>query len=50
MLPPEKAPCAALSLTLIDSVYRHDKRIYRQVHLQECKYIAKVNTIVNIFI
>ena len=30
-----------LSVILIDSVYKKDKNYYRQVFLEECKYVVK---------
>ena len=33
----------SLSVIMIDSVYRKDKRYYPQVFLGECKYVLKKN-------
>ena len=37
----EKAPCKCLSITMIDSVIRVNKKYYPQTLLEECKYIQE---------
>ena len=38
-MPKEKAPCKYLSLIMIDSVIKANKRYYPQTFFGECKYI-----------
>ena len=38
-MPKEKAPCKCLSIIIIDSVIRVNKKYYPQTLLAECKYI-----------
>ena len=38
-MPKEKAPCKCLSIIMIDSVIRANKKYYPQALLEECKYI-----------
>ena len=38
-LPKEKAPCKCLSIIMIDSVIKSNKKYYPQAPLEECKYI-----------
>ena len=40
-MPKEKAPCKCLSIIMIDSVVRVNKKYYPQTLLQECKYIQE---------
>ena len=37
-IPKEKAPCTCLSIIMIDSVIRANKKYYPQTLLEECKY------------
>ena len=37
-LPKEKAPCKCLSIIMIDSVIKANKKYYLQTLLEECKY------------
>ena len=46
-MPKEKAPCKSLSIILIDSVIRVNKRYYPQTLLEECKYIQEKIKFVN---
>ena len=38
-MPKEKAPCKCLSIIMIDSVIKANKKYYPQTLLEECKYI-----------
>ena len=40
-MPKEKAPCKFLSIIMIDSVIRVNKKYYPQTLLEECKYIQE---------
>ena len=40
-IPKEKAPCKCLSIIVIDSVIRVNKKYYPQTLLEECKYIQE---------
>ena len=40
-MPKEKAPCKCLSIIMIDSVIRVNKKYYPQTLSEECKYIQK---------
>ena len=40
-MPKEKAPCKCLSIIMIDSVIKANKKYYPQTFLEECKYIQK---------
>ena len=46
-IPKEKAPCKCLSITVIDSVVRANKKYYPQTFLEECKYVQKKTKIEN---
>ena len=37
-MPKEKAPCNCLSIIMIDSVIKANKKYYPQILLEECKY------------
>ena len=37
-MPKEKAPCKCLSIIIIDSVIKANKKYYLQKNLEECKY------------
>ena len=48
-MPKEKAPCKCLSMIMIDSVIRVNKKYYPQTLLEECKYIQeKIKIVKNI--
>ena len=40
-MPKEKASCKCLSITMIDSVIKANKKYYPQMLLEECKYIQE---------
>ena len=40
-MPKEKAPCKCLSIIMIGSVIRVNKKYYPQTVLEECKYIQE---------
>ena len=40
-MPKEKAPCKCLSIIMIDSVIKANKKYYLQPLLEECKYIQE---------
>ena len=40
-MPKEKAPCKCLSITVLDSVIKANKKYYPQTLLEECKYEQK---------
>ena len=40
-MPKEKAPCKCLSITMIDSVIKANKKYYPQTLLEECKYVQE---------
>ena len=40
-MPPKKAPCKCLSITMIDSVIKANKKYYPQTLSEECKYTRK---------
>ena len=40
-IPKEKAPCKCLSIIMIDSVIRVNKKYYPQTLLEECKFIQE---------
>ena len=37
-MPKEKVPCKCLSIIMLDSVIKANKKYYPQILLQECKY------------
>ena len=37
-MPKEKAPCKCLSIKMIDSVIKANRKYYPQTFLEECKY------------
>ena len=37
-MPKEKTPCKCLSIIMIDSVIKANKKYYHQILLEECKY------------
>ena len=46
-MPKEKAPCRCLSIVMIDSVIRVNKKYQPQTLLEECKYIQEKTKIEN---
>ena len=40
-MPKEKAPCKCLSIIMIDSAIKANKKYYPQTFLEECKYIQE---------
>ena len=40
-MPKEKTPCKCLSIIMIDSVIKVNKKYYPQMLLEECKYIQE---------
>ena len=40
-MPKEKAPCKCLSMIMLDSVIKANKRYYPQTLLEECKYVEE---------
>ena len=40
-MPKEKAPCKCLSIIMIDSVIKANKKYYPQTFLEECKYLQE---------
>ena len=47
-MPKEKAPCKCLSITMLDSVLKANKKYYSQALLKECKYKQKRMKIENL--
>ena len=44
-MPKEKAPCKCLSIIMLDSVLKANKKYYRQTFLEKCKYVQdKIKT------
>ena len=44
-MPKEKVPCKSLSIIMLDSVIKANKKYYPQTFLEECKYMQeKVKT------
>ena len=42
-IPKEKEPCKFLSIIILDSVIKLNKKYYSQTLLEECKYVQKKN-------
>ena len=40
-MPKEKAPCKCLSIIILDSVIKANKKYYPQTFLEECKYVQE---------
>ena len=40
-MPKEKAPCKCLSIIMLDSVIKTNKKYYPQTFLEECKYVRE---------
>ena len=47
-MPKEKAPCKCLSIIMLDSVIKANKKYYLQTHLEECKYVQEKIEIENL--
>ena len=41
-MPKEKAPCKRLSIIMLDSVIKTNKKYYPQALLEECQYEQKI--------
>ena len=46
-MPNEKGPCKCLSIIVIDSVIKANKKYYPQAFLEECKYTQEKSKIGN---
>ena len=46
-MPKEKAPCKCLSIIMLDSVIKANKKYYPQTLLEECKYVQEMIKIEN---
>ena len=44
----EKTPCKCLSIIMIDSVIKANKKYYRQTLLEECKYVQEKKKMENL--
>ena len=44
----EKAPCKCLSIIMLDSVVKANKKYYPQTLLEECKYVQEKINIENL--
>ena len=40
-MPKEKSSCKRLSIIMLDSVIRANKKYYPQIFLEECKYVQE---------
>ena len=40
-MPKEKVPCKFLSIIMVDSVIKTNKKYYPQIFLEECKYVQE---------
>ena len=40
-MPKENAPCKCLSIIMLDSVIKANKKYYPQIFLEECKYVQE---------
>ena len=47
-MPTEKAPCKCLSIMMLDSVIKPNKKSYPQTLLEECKYVKEKIKIENL--
>ena len=47
-IPKEKAPCKCLSIIMLDSVIKANKKYYPQTLLEECKYVQEKIKIENL--
>ena len=46
-MPKEKAPCKCLSIIMLDSVIKANKKYYPQTLLEECKYKQKIEKLID---
>ena len=49
-MPKERAPCKYLSIIMLDSVIKANKKYYPQTVLEECKYVQekiKINNLID---
>ena len=46
-IPKEKAPCKCLSIIMLDSVIKANKKYYPQKFLEECKYVEQKNNYID---
>ena len=47
-MPKEKAPCKCLSIIMLDSVVKANKKYYLQTLLEDCKYVQEEIKIENL--
>ena len=47
-VPKEKGPCTCLSIIMLDSVIKANKKYYPQTVLEECKYVQEKIKIENL--
>ena len=47
-MPKEKAPCKCLSIIMLDSVIKANKKLYAETLLEECKYVQEKIKIENL--
>ena len=47
-IPKEKTQCKCLSIIMIDSVIKANKKYYRQTLLEECKYVQEKKKMENL--
>ena len=47
-MPKQKAPCKCLSIIMLDSIIKANKRYYSQTILEECKYVQEKIKIENL--
>ena len=40
-MPKEKAPCKCLSIIMLDSVIKANKKYHPEILLEECRYVQK---------
>ena len=46
-MPKEKAPCKCLSIIMLDSVIKANKKYYPQTLLEECKYKQEIENYID---
>ena len=46
-MPKEKEPCKCLSIIMLDSVIKANKKYYPQKFLEECKYVEQKNNYID---
>ena len=47
-IPKEKTQCKCLSIIMIDSIIKANKKYYRQTLLEECKYVQEKKKMENL--